>query len=126
MLGVRFAAAVAGLGSCSLGEPQLTGWRRAASRFEIIQSVRYHDNRTIIRDRAGFVRLDEGTIKPKEYYIFPETFRNEVCNGHSWQAVLKELDARGYLRRQPPDMTMKPNLPGAGRPRAFTAFEHHS
>lgn len=91
----------------------------ATSRFEISKSVRYHDQQATIRDRVGFVRLDKGTGEPEEYYIFPETFRNEVCKGHSWRAVLKELDARGYLRREPPDMTMKPNLPGAGRPRVY-------
>ena len=88
----------------------------ANSRFETIQQVHYSRSE-IIRERAGFVRL-EGR-EAREYYIFPETFRREVCNGHSHRAVLKELDTRGYLRRTPPDLTLKPNLPGIGRTRVY-------
>jgi uncharacterized protein (DUF927 family) len=87
--------------------------KHGTSRFESTRS----SSRESIRDRAGFVRVEDG--KPTEYYIFPEIFRNEVCNGHSFREVLKALEAQGFLRREPPNMTVKPNLPGVGRPRVY-------
>ena len=88
------------------------------SRFEKIRSG-HGGSGDVVRDRAGFVRLDQESGKPSEFYIFPETFRGEICKGYSHGLVLKELEARGYLHRKPPDMTVKPYFPGVGRPRVF-------
>ncbi len=47
----------------------------------------------IIR-RAGYVRKDgEGT----RYYVFPETWRNEVCQGLDAEAIARECAKRGIL-----------------------------
>jgi putative DNA primase/helicase len=88
--------------------------QHGVSRF---QSMQPGSRSEIIRDRVGFVRVEGGS--PKEYYIFLEAFRSEVCKGHSYRDVLKALDARGFLRREPPNMTVKPNLPGVGRTRVY-------
>jgi uncharacterized protein (DUF927 family) len=95
-----------------------------ASRFQFIR----HSSRTgldddtdekqVMRDRAGFRRRNPDTNET-EYLILPETFRNEVCAGHALQAVLKELDKRGFLVRERPNMTIKPNLPELGRVRVY-------
>ena len=87
------------------------------SRFEKIKHG--GSSGDVIRDRAGFVRLDPKSREPIEFYFFPETFRCEVCKGYSHPLVLKELAARGYLRREPSNMTVKPYLPGVGRPRMY-------
>jgi uncharacterized protein (DUF927 family) len=87
------------------------------SRFQSTQSSFGSGRPETIRDRVGFVRMEGG--KPMEYYFFPETFRSEVCKGYSYKEVSKTLDARRLLRREPPNMTMKPNLPGVGRTRVY-------
>ena len=89
------------------------------SRFEKIKHAGSRGSPDVIRDRAGFVRLDPKSGEPIEFYFFPETFRCEVCKGYSHPLVLKELAARGYLRREPSNMTVKPYLPGVGRPRMY-------
>ena len=81
-----------------------------ASRFETIPLP---EKRVPVRDRAGFIRMDEETWQePEEYLFFPETFKHEVCKGLSWRGVLKVLATHGYLRRQGDDMTIKTTLPG--------------
>ncbi len=84
---------------------------RNPSRFEQISPAPHSNGQQSIRDRVGFVKM-EGE-KPLEYYIFRETFQREVCAGFSWKAVARELRALGHLRCQPPDLTLKPSLPGA-------------
>jgi putative DNA primase/helicase len=76
------------------------------------------DEAQVIRDRAGFRRRNPETGET-EYLILLETFKAEVCIGHPYQAVLKELDRRGFLVREPPNLTIKPNLPEIGRVRVY-------
>jgi uncharacterized protein (DUF927 family) len=73
-----------------------------------------------IRDRAGFVRRIDGV--PYSYYFFPKVFKEEVCKGCSWQDTLKELERRGYLEREPLNMTVKAYLPGLGRVRVYNVL----
>ena len=68
----------------------------------------------IIRDRAGFRRRNRDTGEP-EYLIFKDTFRTEVCAGRDYQAVVKELNRRELLLREPPNLMMKPHLPELGK-----------
>lgn len=50
-----------------------------------------------------------------EYLIFPAVFRNEVCQGYSWDAAQRALYVGGYLiRRERANFTNKPRLPGLG------------
>jgi putative DNA primase/helicase len=76
------------------------------------------DERQIVRDRAGFRRCNSKTGET-EYLIFSEAFRNEVCRGYDYHAVAKELDKRRFLLREPPNMTIKPRLPGLGSVRVY-------
>lgn len=59
-------------------------------------------------------------IDEPEYLMFREVFRKEICGGHDSHAVLKELDARGFLNRKGQDMTIKPRLPGLGPVRVYS------
>jgi uncharacterized protein (DUF927 family) len=86
-----------------------------ASRFQNIRAVGREEKSLPIRDRAGFVRFSGEPLKAEEYLFFPEVFRREACSGFSHRLVLKELDARRYLKRTPPDMTEKPYVPGLGQ-----------
>jgi putative DNA primase/helicase len=49
-----------------------------------------------INQRAGFVRDAEGV---KEFCIFTEVFRREVCDGYDALLVARALEERGFLVR---------------------------
>jgi len=54
------------------------------------------DERLIV-NRAGFVKPDaDGNIS--EYFIAPEVFRREVCEGFDYEAVAKMLRDKKLLR----------------------------
>ena len=93
-----------------------------ASRFQVIlHPSRPNDGNeavVIVRDRVGFRRWNPETNET-EYLILPDAFKDEVCKGQSYRAVLKELDRRKLLVREHPNMTIKPNLPELGRVRVY-------
>jgi len=87
-----------------------------ASRFQgLVPYSRAHAAERIV-NRAGFLRNRNGE---NQYLILPETFKKEVCSGFDYQTVARELRARGFLVCEPPDLTVKPNLPGIGRSRVY-------
>ncbi len=93
------------------------------SRFQLILPDRRddqteQDDSQIIPDRAGFRRRNPGSAE-MEYLVFRGVFRADVCGGHDYQAILKELDRRGFLVRDPGNMTIKPRLPGLGTVRVY-------
>jgi uncharacterized protein (DUF927 family) len=59
-------------------------------------------------NRTGF-RAEEpdGEI---EFWILPETFRSEVCNGLDYRGVARALDKKGHLHREHPALTRKPYI----------------
>ena len=65
------------------------------------------------------IRVDDEHQSEREYLIFPAVFRAEVCKGYSSQAVLRTLYERGYLKRERPNLTIKPRLPGFGTRQRF-------
>lgn len=106
----------------SHGEARFTDWDRPVSNSE------GHAPRTI--QRAGYRRhlTNEKTIQDgrgedatltdtrTEYYVFPETFRQEVCAGFDYKAVCRLLMKRGCLmteeRADKVIYTRKERLPG--------------
>ena len=92
-----------------------------ASRFPFIRGSSHHDDAgeaQLVRDRAGFRRRKVET-GDTEYLIFLDTFRTEVCASYDFHEVARELDRRGFLLRQPPDMTIKTRLPEVGLTRVY-------
>jgi len=93
---------------------------QGASRFQTMGRssrggrIDHEDEARIVRDRAGFRRRNRDTDET-EYLIFKDTFRTKVCAGRDCQAVARELDRRGLLLREPPNLTMKPHLPELGK-----------
>jgi putative DNA primase/helicase len=89
------------------GEARFTSWSRATD-----------DHAPKTMHRAGVrkaVSEPGGDIIGWEYFFLVETFRNEVCEGFDWKAVLKLLRDRGHLvpdKGRPFDC--KPRLPGFG------------
>ncbi len=78
-----------------------------ASRFQPV-THRFDRNQNEIVEkvinRAGFWR---GTKSTREYLIFPEIFKKEVCAGFDYRAVAAELEKRGWLKRSRPHWTKK-------------------
>jgi uncharacterized protein (DUF927 family) len=91
-----------------------------SSRFQALHPSRANDSDQIpvVRDRVGF-RQWNAESEETEYLIFQDAFKDEVCKGQSHRAVLKELFKREYLRREEPNLTIKPNLPELGRVRVY-------
>ncbi len=88
-----------------------------ASRFQLLNPVQPDIAAERITNRAGFKRLNSDG--QTEYLILQETFRTETCAGYSYAAVLRDLDKRGFLVREHPNMTVKPRLPELGSIRVY-------
>lgn len=68
-----------------------------ASRFQLHDSIEGH-----ITNRAGYQRENTATGE-KEYLIFPEVFKREVCKNYNPTFIAKELEKRGHLKRKDSD-----------------------
>lgn len=58
-----------------------------------------NDTKTVLHsaiNRAGIVREDQGE---KQFLIFGEAFKSEVCKGFDPRMVAQALESRGYLQR---------------------------
>jgi uncharacterized protein (DUF927 family) len=88
------------------------------SRFQTLQPDPMGEHAALIRNRAGFRRLNSASDET-QYLILPEVFKREVCSGYDPRAVLKELEQRGFLIRTPPDFTIKTRLPELGNVRVY-------
>jgi uncharacterized protein (DUF927 family) len=106
------------------GEARFSDWERPAS------DTSQHPPRTI--NRAGYRKHSEARdadgnkiylegldrdglerpAKETEYYVFPETFKAEVCQGFDYRAVCKLLVRLGALMTEGKGYTRKERLPG--------------
>jgi putative DNA primase/helicase len=84
-----------------------------SSRFESVDAT--EDQRVI--NRAGFYRGDGGV---REFLVFPEAFKNDVCKGLDAKAATAVLVKAGWLQRGSDGKTaQKPRLPGMGPTRCY-------
>jgi putative DNA primase/helicase len=69
-------------------------------------------------NRAGFRRRNsEGNW---EYFILPETWRNEVCKGFNATAIAREMIARRWLEPgEDNNLAKKVAVPGHRKPRLY-------
>jgi uncharacterized protein (DUF927 family) len=72
------------------------------------------DRLRMISSRAGFRFIDKKG--DYQYYIHPEVFRDEVCNGYSAQDVAAELGRRGYLKLPKTGYVCQKRVKGMGKP----------
>jgi len=92
-----------------------------ASRFQAAKPRSDHQGNPMpkkVVNRAGF-RVDNANGEADQYFILPETFRREECDGFDYRAVAHALMERGYLDCQPPHLTKKPRLPKVGSVRVY-------
>ncbi|MBS1830567.1 MAG: DUF927 domain-containing protein [Acidobacteria bacterium] len=84
--------------------------RYGQSRFPDSRTV----SETIVTERAGFHKKAEGD-EPECFYILPEVFKKQVCDGLSYKAVAAALYSRGFLKRNEDDRwTFKVRIPALG------------
>ena len=94
------------------GEARFSDWSRASD-----------DHAPKTMHRAGFRRAKKdatGDVTSWEYFVFVETFREEVCQGFAHQAVLRVLRDGGYLqpdKGRPFDSRVR--LPGLGNTQCY-------
>ncbi len=84
------------------------------SRFEKIafEQVGTSDNPRII-NRVGFWRQK---AESKEYLVFPEAFKSEICKGLDHKAALKVLEKHGWFERGQNKPAQQFHIPGTGKP----------
>jgi putative DNA primase/helicase len=94
-----------------------------ASRFPMLRASNGTDqsnalvDTALIHNRAGYRRITRsGEV---EFLVFSETFKSQVCAGHDYRAVARDLKQRGFLNRDEPHLTLKVNLPEIGMARVF-------
>lgn len=97
------------------GEARFTDWSRPVSNSE------GHAPRTI--NRAGYRKHNTDTVTDgrgeevvagthTEYYVLPETFKQEVCAGFDYRVVCKLLVRHGCLMVEGKSYMRKERLPG--------------
>lgn len=66
------------------------------SRFTALDEVgRRKDERAKTTNRVGFTKLvDNKTV----FLIFPESFKNELCQGFDYKLIAQEMKGRGFLK----------------------------
>lgn len=84
------------------------------SRFESGDIDRSHLPRVI--NKAGYRK---STMDGVEYYVYPETFKREICHGLNYMEVAKLLISKGYMRPDGNHHKPKVDLPSEGRMRVY-------
>jgi hypothetical protein len=85
-----------------------------ASRFEDISAV----TELRVPNRAGFFT----GLNPREFWVFPEVFRHELCSGFDQKTVAKVLIKNGLLVPPPNEKnrnTQKKSINGLGEARVY-------
>jgi len=100
------------------GEARFTDWDRPASDTgshppRTIQRAGYRKHAPAYDDAGKAVYLDNGDrATHTEYYVFPETFKQEVCAGFDYRTVCRLLVRHNVLMPDGKGFTRKERLPG--------------
>jgi uncharacterized protein (DUF927 family) len=96
--------------------------KHGSSRFED-KDAEYDPQ---IRDRAGFYHTVPGTdqdgkpVKVRQYLVFPDIFRDEICAGHTLKSAIKVLEEHGWLVPEGDKTAQSIYIPRLGRNRRTT------
>lgn len=104
------------------GEARFTDWDRPVSNTDshpprTIQRAGYRKHVPAYDDAGKAIYLESGDrATHTEYYVFPETFKQEVCAGFDYRVVCRLLERRGCLMTEESggkvSYTRKERLPG--------------
>lgn len=95
------------------GEARFVDWNRPATK---------DDHAPRVMNRCGYRKYDE--VDGPHWYVFPESFKSEICKGHDPQAVARLLHQRGYLEVKASEkdrsgFITRHSLPGEGQRRVY-------
>lgn len=82
-----------------------------ANRDSRFKSFVNGENFFQVRDIAGYIQIKNG----EELVLFTQEGFIEACNGHSFQAVLKEFKKRGFLKHEKDKLTDRFAIPGISK-----------
>jgi len=82
-----------------------------SDRFE---SLTPNDRQPTVHNRCGFYSGD-----PRQYLVFPEVFRNEVCAGFNFKFAVRTLKEKDWLEPSGGKSSQTKNLPGIGKTRVY-------
>jgi uncharacterized protein (DUF927 family) len=105
------------------GESRFTEWSddSASGAFSDDDNDRHEPRPTI--NRAGVRRRTSYGLT--EFYVFPETFKTELCAGFDAKALAKELVKRGLLETDKDGKASRAvRLPGIGKKRVYHFTPH--
>jgi uncharacterized protein (DUF927 family) len=101
------------------GESRFSDWDRPASNTDshpprTIQRAGYRKHNNASDDSGKAIYLDDGGGRAMhtEYYVLPETFKQEVCAGFDYRTVCKLLVKHGCLMTEGKGFTRSERLPG--------------
>ncbi len=100
------------------GEARFTDWDRPASDTgshppRTIQRAGYRKHAPAYDDEGKAIYQEGGDrATHTEYYVFPETFKQEVCGGFDYRTVCRLLVRHGVLMPDGKGFTRKERLPG--------------
>lgn len=108
------------------GEARFTDWDRPVSNTDshpprTIQRAGYRKHTPACDDEGKAIYLENGDrATHTEYFVFPETFKQEVCAGFDYRAVCKLLARLDCLLTDGSSFTRKERMPGGeGNVRCF-------
>lgn len=100
------------------GEARFTDWDRPVSNTDshpprTINRAGYRKHVPAVDDAGAAIYVENvGRDTHTEYYVLPETFKQEVCAGFDYRTVCKLLVKRGCLMTEGKGFTRKERLPG--------------
>ncbi len=102
----------------SHSEARFSDWDRPASDTgshppRTLMRAGYRKHFDAVDDAGKPIYLDGGDrATHTEFYVFPETFKGEICGGFDYRTVCKLLVKRGWLTPDGKGYTRKERLPG--------------
>lgn len=87
--------------------------QHGSSRFEDRNGK--PDQRVI--NRAGF--FENGPDETKTFYVLPESFKNDICQGYDHKTVCEALSKAGWIRTTDSKNSVTVRLPGTGPTRCY-------
>jgi putative DNA primase/helicase len=102
----------------SHGEARFTDWDRPVINTDshpprTIQRAGYRKHIPAVDDEGKPVYLENhDRATHTEYYVLPETFKGEICNGFDYRVVCRLMVRKGWLMPDGKGFTRKERLPG--------------
>ena len=103
------------------GDARFVDWERATDDHapKTVNRAGFRKYRDA-SDESGQPIYDDGErAKEAEFYVLPETFRQEVCKGFDYKAVARLLSEHGHLMMDGANYTRKERLPIMGNVRCY-------